>query len=84
MDKTFHEMIVKLKYNKYEKNKMKYVDKTLYHDDPLYKDDVHTWGSRDLKDFKLFDHMPPELRKLNFSTLLDKGDSRAYDEESSR
>lgn len=41
-------------------------------------------GQRTIEDMRNFIHAPSEIRKMEFSTLMDHNESGAHDEESAR
>ena len=82
-DRHIEDSIAELKYRKALRNKEKILEKSVYGgDDPMFGDELPDW-SLDPSYFKSLELLP-EVRRMEFSTLPDTPDDRAYDEESAR
>ena len=82
VDRRIEGAIAELKYQKALRNKEKIMRSSVYGEDPLFGDEWPDW-SLDPSHFKSLELLP-EIRKMEYSTLLEMPDGRAYDEESAR
>lgn len=83
VDRRLEDAIAEMKYQKALRHKEKTRQAFLYDsDDPYFGEEEPDWRL-DPAHFKRM-QLLPEIRKMEYSTLLEKADSRAFDEESAR